>query len=168
MRLALKIAALCAALAFPAGLTGCGFTPLYAQQGLAGGLAKIEIDVPQTRTGYFLEQDLRNGFGSDLTSPKDYVLTVTLNEQHFKVGYKVDETSSRSEITTTVKYVLKSKATGAVMYRGDFTDTVTYDTSKSPFTGVIAQQSAQERSAGSIAEKIQSELALYFHDRPAS
>ncbi len=49
------------------------------------------------------------------------------------------------------------------MYSGSFTDTVTYDTSKSPFTGIIAQQDAQERIATSISEKIQTEVALYFH-----
>lgn len=168
MRQALKVTALLAALALPMVLSGCGFVPLYAQQSVSGGLANIDIDVPQTRTGYFLEQDLRNGFGSDLTSPKAYTLTITMTEKHFNIGYKVDETSTRSEITSVVNYALRDKATGKTLYKGNFTDTVTYDTSKSPFTGVISQQDAQQRIAASIAEKIQSDLALYFHDRPAA
>lgn len=144
-------------------LGGCGFAPLYAQQGVTSSLAQIDIDVPQTRTGYFLEQDLRNGFGEDLTSAKAYTLNVTMNEEHYAVGYKVDETSTRSEITSTVTYKLSDNASGKTLYQNKFTETVTYDTSRSPFTGVISQENAQQRVATSISEKIQSELALYFH-----
>lgn len=163
MRRALQILCLCAAVTVTPALVSCGFAPLYAQSGLSGNLAQIDIAVPQTRTGYFLEQDLRNGFGGDLTSPKAYLLAINLNERHYSVGYKVDETSTRSEITSNVKYTLTSLATGKVLYRGSFTDTVSYDTSKSPFTGVVAQQDAQKRIADSISEKIQTEVALYFH-----
>ena len=151
------------AVVLAASLAGCGFSPLYAQQGLPQSLASIDIDVPQTRTGYFLEQDLRNGFGEDLNSPKAYMLKVNLNEKHFSIGYRVDETSTRSEITTNVSYTLTEIATGKKLYNGSFTETVTYDSSKSPFTGVISQQDAQVRTASAVAEKIQTEVALYFH-----
>ncbi len=163
MRHALQILCLCATVAVTSALVSCGFAPLYAQQGLTGNLAQIDIAVPQTRTGYFLEQDLRNGFGGDLTSPKAYLLAIDLNERHYSVGYKVDETSTRSEITSNVKYTLTSLTTGKVLYKGSFTETVSYDTSRSPFTGVVAQQDAQKRIADSISEKIQTEVALYFH-----
>ncbi|MEI9903817.1 MAG: hypothetical protein WDN06_07345 [Asticcacaulis sp.] len=145
-----------------AGLPGCGFAPLYAQQGLTANMSQIDIEVPQTRTGYFLEQDLRNGLGSDQVSAKAYVLNIGLLEKHFSVGYRVDETSTRSEITSNVKYTLKELSTGKILYRGLFTETVTYDTSRSPFTGVISQEDAQVRIASAISEKIQTELALYF------
>ncbi len=163
MRRVLFRLAFAASVVLAAGLSGCGFAPLYAQQGLTQSMAQIDIEVPQTRTGYFLEQDLRNGFGGDLTSPKAYTLHVAMNEKHFAVGYRVDETSTRSEITSNVGYTLIENATGKLLYKGSFTDTVTYDTSKSPFTGVISQQDAQVRIASSISEKIQTEVALYFH-----
>ena len=162
MRRGLKILAACTALVLASGIAACGFAPLYAQQGLTGNLAQIDIVVPQTRTGYFVEQDLRNGFGGDLTSSKAYTLKVSMNEQHYAVGYKVDETSTRSEITSNINYVLKDNATGKSLYTGGFTETVTYDTSASPFTGVISQQDAQVRIASAISEKIQTEVALFF------
>lgn len=163
MRRALQILSVSVAVTVLPILASCGFAPLYAQAGLTASMAQIDIAVPQTRTGYFLEQDLRNGFGGDLTSPKTYLLAVDMNERHFSVGYRVDETSTRSEITSNVSYKLTEIATGKVLYRGSFTDTVTYDTSRSPFTGVIAQQDGEERIATSISEKIQTEIALYFH-----
>ncbi len=144
-------------------LTGCGFAPLYAQTGLTTSLSQVAISVPQTRTGYFLEQDLRNGLGGDDASPKVYKLVISMKEKHYSVGYKVDDTSTRSEITSAVTYVLKDSATGKVLYKDNFSETVTYDTSKSPFTGVISQQDAQERIATGISQQIQRDLALYFH-----
>lgn len=159
--------ALCAAVALPAfSLSGCGFVPLYAQQGLTINLAQIAIDAPQTRTGYFIEQELRNRLASDDSTHKLYKLVITMTEKHYAIGYKVDDTSTRSEITSVVSYKLVNARTNAVMLNSGFVETVTYDTSVSPFTGVISQQDAQKRIATSISQKIQSELALYFHEKP--
>jgi len=144
-------------------LSGCGFAPLYAKTGLTANLSQVAIYVPQTRTGYFLEQDLRNGLGGDDASPKAYKLTISMRERHYSVGYKVDDTSTRSEITTVVSYVLKDSMTGKVLLNDNFSETVTYDTSRSPFTGVISQQDAQKRIATAVSEQIQRDLALYFH-----
>jgi LPS-assembly lipoprotein len=146
-----------------ASLTGCGFAPLYAKTGLTASLSQVAIEVPQTRTGYFLEQDLRNGLGGNETTPKSFLLTIGMKERHYGVGYKVDDTSTRSEITSAVVYTLKDMSTGKVLYTNKFSETVTYDTSRSPFTGVISQQNAQQRIATAISQQIQHDLALYFH-----
>ena len=156
--------AVCTVLGLSAiSLSGCGFAPLYAKTGVTANLSQVAIDVPQTRTGYFLEQDLRNAMGGDESSRKTYLLTIGMREKHYSVGYKVDDTSTRSEITSNVVYTLKEIATGNVLYTDTFSETVTYDTSRSPFTGVISQQNAQERIATAISQQIQRDLALYFH-----
>lgn len=146
-------------------LSACGFVPLYAQQGLTSNLSQIALDVPQTRTGYFLEQDLKSSLATDSAQPALYSLVITMKEQHYSIGYKVNDTSTRSEITNNVSYVLKDIKTGQVLLQKNFVDTVTYDTSSSPFTGVVSQQDAQKRVATSSAQKIQTELAVYFHDK---
>jgi LPS-assembly lipoprotein len=159
--------ALCAAVALPAfSLSGCGFVPLYAQQGLTINMAQIAIDAPQTRTGYFVEQELRNRLASDDSTQKLYKLVITMKEQHYSIGYRVDDTSTRSEITSQIAYKLINVSTKAVILKDAFSETVTYDTSVSPFTGVISQQDAQKRIATSISQKIQTDLALYFHEQP--
>lgn len=148
----------------PFTLTACGgFTPLYAQQGLTSSLSQIDIETPQTRTGYFLEQKLRNSLGGDAGKQKLYTLTIDLKEQHYQVGYRVDDTSTRSELTDNVSFILKDRS-GKVLLTDSFTETVTYSTSSSPFTGIVSQQNAQQRVATSAAQKIQTSLALYFHD----
>lgn len=146
-------------------LSGCaGFAPLYAER-VTVNMAQIGIEVPQTRTGYFLEQDLRNGFGADDVSPKLYKLTVTMTERHYSIGFRIDETSTRSEITSRVSYVLTDTRTNKRLTRGNFSETVTFNTSQSPFVGVVSQQDAQERIASAISDRIQADLALYFHGK---
>lgn len=146
-------------------LSACGFTPMYAQQGLGQSLAHIDIQTPQTRTGYFLGQNLRQTLGEDASAPKAYALKIDMTEQHYNIGYRVDETSTRSEITNGVQYTLTDMKTGAVLHQDHFTETVTYASSTSPFTGIVAQQDGQVRMARLISERIQNELAVYFHQR---
>jgi LPS-assembly lipoprotein len=162
MRIALRILALsCFAL-----LSACGFAPLYAQNGITMSLSQVALDVPQTRTGYFLEQNLTNGLGNETDGKKLYGLKIAMVENHYSIGYRIDDTSTRSELTNSLTYTLTDLQTGKVMTQGAFTDTVTYDTSSSPFTGIVSQQDAQKRVAASAAQKLQTALALYFHDTP--
>lgn len=162
MRTALRLLALsCFAL-----LSACGFAPLYAQQGLTMNLSQIALEVPQTRTGYFLEQNLSNNLGNQAQTGKIYNLKVVMVENHYSIGYRVDDTSTRSELTNSVAYVLTDIRTGETLTQGAFTETVTYNTSTSPFTGIVSQQDAQKRIAASVAQKLQTALALYFHDAP--
>lgn len=145
-------------------LSGCGFAPMYAEQGLGTRLSQIEVNTPQTRTGYFLGQDLRQTLGADATGGKPYVLKIEMTEQHYNIGYRVDDTSTRSEITNNVNYVLTDAKTGKQLYTDHFTSTVTYASSTSPFTGIVSQQNGQERQAQTIADRIQGALAVYFHE----
>ncbi len=165
MRFATRLLGLGCLATLPALLSGCGFAPLYAQAGLTHNLAQIDIQTPQTRTGYFLEQQLRNNLAEDTSKPKLYTLKVKLTENHYQVGYRVDDTATRSELTDNVSYVLTDSQTGKVLLSDYFTETVTYNASQSPFTGIVSQQDAQERVAASTAEKIQLAVAVYFHDK---
>ncbi|MBW8733945.1 MAG: hypothetical protein JF571_06505, partial [Asticcacaulis sp.] len=69
MRIAFRLLSLSALAAASVTLSGCGFTPLYAQQGLTAKLSQVAVETPQTRTGYFLEQELKNGLGQGNDRP---------------------------------------------------------------------------------------------------
>lgn len=160
---ALKL--LCSLAVLSVCLTGCGFAPMYAQTGVTGNLSQVSVETPQTRTGYFLGQQLRNGLASDSGKTPIYTLAIQLDERHYQVGYRVDDTSTRSELTSSVVYTLTDNRTRQVVLNDSFTETVTYSTSSSPFTGIVSQQDAQERLATSAAQKIQTAIALHFHGK---
>lgn len=154
------VAALLAAMA----LQGCGFTPMYAKPGLGPTLSDIAVDTPQTRTGFFLGQDLRQTLNNDETSAKTYTLKIIMSEDHYNIGYRIDDTSTRSEITSGVVYTLTDNRTGKVLYTDHFTETVTYASTNSPFTGIVSQQNGQQRLADAVSTRIQGALAVYFHE----
>lgn len=144
------------------GLSGCGFAPLYAESNRAQALRHIDVTVPDSRTGYFLEQELRQSLNSDLTAPTAYELDIKLVENHYRVGYRADETAARSEMSEQVTYVLRDKATGKVVLSKSYTETASYNASDSPYADVVSQQDAQKRIANSVAQQIATDLTLYF------
>ncbi len=159
-----KAFTIAAVLLAASALQGCGFTPMYAKPGLGHTLSSVEVDAPQTRTGYFLGQDLRQGLDNDESTQKAYTLKVEMSEDHYNIGYRVDDTSTRSEITSNVVYKLVDNATGKVLTTDHFTETVTYASTTSPFVGIVSQQNGQERLAQAVATRIQGVLAVYFHE----
>jgi LPS-assembly lipoprotein len=159
-----KVFTIAAVLLAASALSGCGFTPMYAKPSVIKGLSGIDLYTPQTRTGYFLQQDLRQSMEDDPSTPKAYTLQVDMTEGHYAIGYRVDDTSTRSEITSNVNYTLTDKATGKVLTKDHFTETVTYASTASPFTGIVSQQAGQERLADAVSSRIQGALAVYFHE----
>jgi LPS-assembly lipoprotein len=145
-------------------LSGCGFTPMYAKTSVGNRLSDIDLDTPQTRTGYFLGQDLRQTLDDDPATPKSYKLKIDMNENHYAIGYRIDDTATRSEITSNVTYTLVDLATGKTLTTDHFTETVTYASTTSPFAGIVSQQDGQERLAQAVATRIQGALAVYFHE----
>ncbi|MFT3997036.1 MAG: hypothetical protein QM667_06495 [Asticcacaulis sp.] len=150
--------------ALPA-LGGCGFTPVYAQKGLPGELANIEVITTDSRTGYFLRQNLVSGFNT-LEGQKRYRLSVKLTENRYDIGIGVNDIATRSEISTSVEYVLTDLSTRKILTKSTFIDTTTYDAnSQSPYAGVAAQKDGQQRAATAIGERLRSDLVLFFHER---
>jgi LPS-assembly lipoprotein len=91
-------------------------------------------------------------------------LKIVMTESHYGIGYRIDDTSTRSEITSGVVYTLTDKETGKVLTTDHFTETVTYASTSSPFAGIVAQQAGQERLAQAVATRVQGALAVYFHE----
>ena len=146
-------------------LAGCGFVPLYAQNGTLSALSSIDVETPQTRLGSLLRQELINGFGEG-SALKTYRLEVSIKETRYDVGLSVQGVATRFELSNAVTYKLIKTSDQSVVIANSFTDTVTFDATENPYAGVAGQKDAQARASVSIAEKIRSELAVHFHTRP--
>ena len=46
-------------------LSACGFTPMYGETGVSGGLSRIAVTTPDDRLGYRLREQLEDAFGRD-------------------------------------------------------------------------------------------------------
>lgn len=161
MRLALTVVGLAVT------LSGCGFTPLYAQRGVTPGLSAIEVEAPQTRTGYLLREELDDVFARDRGRQPAYRLALKVEEDRRARGLRVDDVATRYEVLLRVDYVLLAQG-GALtpLTQGRAEVTVTYDSADQPYAGVAAATDGQERAASQAAQRIRLDLARWFARNP--
>jgi LPS-assembly lipoprotein len=144
------------------GLSGCGFTPLYAKPGVVPGLAAIDVHAPHGRTAFLLGEDLKDDFGRDRSAVPVYQLNFTVTEKRYPRGLRIDNVATLYETHVTVSYQLTELATGRLVKAGVEPIQVVYDVADQPYAGIAAQQNSQERAASEAADHIRTDLALYF------
>jgi LPS-assembly lipoprotein len=163
MRPALPIAALLCLTGL--SLSGCGFTPLYATQGLPGALSSIEITAPEGRTGYLLRESLDDAFGRNPGTSPAYRLTYTVDEKRDPRGLGPDNAASRYELSLRVTYQLTDIASKKSVKDGETEVFITYGAANAPYAGISAQSAGQERAATEVAQRIRTDIAEYLATR---
>jgi LPS-assembly lipoprotein len=147
--------------AMAAGLTGCGFTPLYGVQGLAPALSSIETIAPQGRSGFLLRGQLDDALGRNAAVPPEYRLTMRLAENRYPRGVRVDNIANRYELVLVVDYTLTA-VKGGVVKTGHVQASVTYDSADQPYASIAAEQDGQERAATEAARQIRLDLSSWL------
>jgi LPS-assembly lipoprotein len=145
-----------------AALTGCaGFRPLYGDTAVASGLAAIDVQAPEGRTGYLMRQHLDDAFAKNRGAPRVYTMELGLGEARYPRGVRIDNVATRYEYVLTATYVLRG-ADGAIAKRGNVRVELTYDSADQPYASIAAQQDAQDRAAQEAARRIELELAVWL------
>lgn len=144
------------------GLSACGFTPLYATPGVTPGLASIQTIAPDGRAGFLLREQLDDAFVHATDAQPAYRLTMTVNEQRYARGVRVDNIANRYELMMVVNWQLADAKTGAEVRKGRAEAAVTYDSADQPYAAIAAQNDGQERAAAEVARKIQLDLAAWM------
>jgi len=151
---------------FTLALSACaGFTPLYGRPGVEGGLSSIETVAAQGRGGYLLREQLDDALAYRQGSPAAYRLMLSVNEQRFARGVRLDNTANRYELRMSVNWRLLDAKTGVEAHRGVTEVSVTYDSADQPYAAIAAQNDGQERAAAEVARKIQLDLATWLAGR---
>ena len=156
---ALTLAALTAA---SVALSGCGFTPLYAQTGVVSSLASIDVVAPEGRTGFLMRQSLDDAFGKNRSGAATYRMNLSLGEARYPRGIRIDNVATRYEYVLTANYQLSALPSGAAVKHGTVRVELTYDSADQPYASISAQQDAQQRAAEEAARRIQLELAAWL------
>jgi LPS-assembly lipoprotein len=148
-----------------AGLAACGFTPLYAEQGVAPGLSRVEVVAPEGRTSYLLRERLDDQLAHDRGASPAYRLTYDLDEVRIPRGLGPDNAASRYELNVKVDWRLTDAVNGGQLRQGRTEVLITYGAADAPYAGIAAQENGQERAAAEAARRIRLELAQYFAAR---
>ena len=144
------------------GLAACGFTPLYGTPGVTSSLSAIEVATPQGRTGELIREHLDDVLARNSNTPAAYRMSLSLGEQRYPRGVRVDNVATRYEYVLTAVYTLTPSEGAAKPKTGRVRVEVTYDSADQPYASVAAQQDAQDRAAEEAARKIQLELAVWL------
>ncbi len=163
--LAWRVAAASLFVSAALGLAGCGFTPLYAENGAGASLSAITVQTPKGRTGFLLSQDLEDSLATDRNRPPLYRLEIALVQRTYPRGLQLNDVATHNETHMTVTYKLIELASGKVVKTGLDPIEVTYAVGDQPYAGVSAQQDAEERAAATAADRIRLDLAVYFARR---
>src|SRR5436190_17868938 len=145
-----------------AGLSACGFTPLYGESGVAPGLSRVEVVAPDGRTAYLLQERLNDQLARDRSNPPAYRLNYSLAEVRDPRGLGEDNAASRYEVNVRVDWKLTALVGGTELKTGRTDVLVTYAAVDQPYAGIAAQENGQERAAAEAARRIRLELAQYF------
>src|SRR5689334_9191693 len=156
---------------FSASLYGCGFEPLYGTAGGAGlapgtAMANIYVEPIPERVGYELRNDLLDLFGaSGEAQGATYRLKLLITkEQTEGVALERNATITRFNYRLAAHYELIPASGTAPATTGDVTALSAYNVASSPYATVVAQRDASDRAARDIAERIRTELAVFFRE----
>ena len=157
--------ALALAVAAPA-LGACGFTPLYAVNGLTSGLSGIEVITPEGRTGHLLAEDLRDDLATSRGKEPTYRLALAVDEKRYARGLTFEQVATWYELSLRVSYSLIEVSSGRTLTSGVMPVSVSYNAANDPYAGVVSQQNGQQRAASDAAQRIRIALASYFAGAP--
>ncbi len=156
-----------AILAACALLPGCALQPLYGGGGsgvVAQGLGSIEVPAIPERSGWLVRNALNDRLGGGTQSPQ-YRLDVRLDDQLDALGVLSDDTVGRERRTLRARYQLVDIATGDIVHDATAGSDAGIDVVSSEYATIAAEQTALERLAVDIADRIVIDLAKTLRER---
>ena len=136
---------------------GCGFSPVYSQNG--AGIGPVNIAPIDGRTGYFLEQELHQlaVLEKQDTTPRNLKIKLTRDFSNIALGQ--DSFYKRIKINYSVEYTLEA-GNNRPEIKGNFADSIAFSGSANPYSEVSLQKDAEQKAAKEIADRIWRELLI--------
>lgn len=156
----------CLVLLLAAGLAGCGFKPLYRQDGpgaTAPQFAQISITQPEDR----VSQQLRNHL-LDMITPQGtperpaYILDYRITETVGSVFVTRSDEITRNNLQLTIYAYLRNYEDGRPLTMLYITTQASYNLTVADYSNLISEKNARERALRDAAEQIRIRLANYF------
>lgn len=145
--------------ALMAALGACGFSPVYAPGGAAGGgSGPIQIAEIDGRTGHFLRQELVRTIGQGVPGVTGQAeLEVQLVESIVRLGFAPDQAASRSDYIGTAQWTLRGPD-GLPIANGDAREAASFNFADAAYADIAAQTAAKERVATMLARSIRDQV----------
>jgi len=147
-------------------VAACGFHPLYGKYGNGSAdltFRSIYIEPIPERVGYQLRSDLLDLFNApSAPNGAQYRLRIELRADEKGLALQENASVTRYSYHLTARYQLVKAGTTDVIKKGTIHSLTSYNVVQSPYATVVADKDAQERAAQDVAERMRTELAVYF------
>jgi len=153
-------------------LVSCGFQPLHqsVKQGAAATpLSQIALDSSydddsdNKRAAFLITQSLRERMSGTVAEPK-YRLSYSPSVTRGGLGVGRDDVASRYDYNIYTSYRLTDAETGKLLKQGRTYSVATFGAPRDPYGRIIAEVSAAEQASQQAADRILTDLAIYFTD----
>ena len=145
-------------------LTACGLKPMYAggsSGAVAVGLGTVQVAPIPERAGWLVRNALVDRLGGEAGDPS-YRLEVELDDDLTAFGIRGDSAVTRERRTLRARYRLVDLTSGEVVLDATAGSDAGIDIVSSEYATVAAEQTAQERLAGVVADQMVARLALFM------
>jgi len=138
---------------------GCGFTPVYRQDGAAAGLqGQVRINVIEGRDGYDLVTALEAQLGAASPDAR-YALHINLDVSEESLILDVLKGITRYTLNGKVKLSLRALDSGKEVFTDKLRETVAYSGTAETAQTDAARRAAHKRLMQVLAERIALRLA---------
>lgn len=145
-------------------LTACGLQPMYPGGGsgaVAQGLAGIAVPAIEGRNGWLVRNALTDRFqAGGAAAATRYRLDVRLDEKLEGLGALGNDIVARERLTLRARYQLVDAETGSILLDATDGTDAGIDVVSSEYAVIAAEQSAEERLAKDLADRITARVAL--------
>jgi LPS-assembly lipoprotein len=161
--------------ALAAGLSGCGFQPVYmptasGKPGVAQrDLSTVYVEIIPERPGQLLRQALQERFNDDSGTPSSYNLKVTFSVSGEGIAIETNDIATRIRLIGNASWTLighDAKRTTLTSGSARAIDGVNIFDSQY-FASDLETEAEQGRIAENIATQIASQLAIWFRQQAA-
>ncbi len=125
------------------------------------GLAAVQVAPIPERSGWLVRNALVDRLGGESGDPA-YRLEVELDDDLTAFGIRGDAAVTRERRTLRARYRLVDLKTGEVVLDATAGSDAGIDIVSSEYATVAAEQTAQERLAGVVADQMVARLALFM------
>ncbi|WP_417497219.1 LPS assembly lipoprotein LptE [Maricaulis sp.] len=160
----LRLAATALAFLLTAGLSACGFTPMYATGGVAAGLADIRVETGRERVDYYLQEALLDGMGAR-AADGPYTLRATTTVRSTPFGVGADAIASRYAVSVRVNWQLYREGGIDPVATGRASSSASYDVPAGVYGALSSETDAEDRALDLAADRIITQLARAMQDR---
>lgn len=156
----------------PLSLSGCGWSPLYADPATGPAdaeLRAIRVQPIPERIGQKLELALRASLNpTGEPTPQRYLLRTTLRVVRADLGVLTQGVGTRGRLDVYADFVLTDIAKNAQLLGGNTHVAESFDILANEYSNVVAETDAHTRAAEEVRRDLMARLTAFFQRRVAA